>query len=80
MLEPVREMYRGFEILLLLRHVESGEIETTFFVNATTALAQQYARPARELTGTKLHPLEASAPITDQLVAARAAVDRLLAG
>jgi hypothetical protein len=79
MQEPVRELYRGFEILLLLRHVESGQIETTFFINPARAIAPQAAMLARELTMTTLHPSDSDTPITDQLDVARLAIDKLLA-
>jgi len=78
MQEPVRDVYRGFEILLMLRHIEEGSIETTLFINPTRSVPRELAQAARQLKHSKVHPLDAAAPITDQIEAAHRIVDDLI--
>lgn len=78
MQEPVRDVYRGFEILLVLRHIEGGRIETTLFVNPTVSTAPDLTQAAKQLGGSVLHAVEAATPITDQIEAAHRIVDELI--
>ena len=78
MQEPVRDVYRGFEILLILRHIEDGRIETTLFINPTGSTSPALAQAAKQLGGSVLHALDAATPITDQFEAAHKVVDELI--
>ncbi|WP_162600774.1 hypothetical protein [Paraburkholderia sp. C35] len=79
MQEPVRDVYRSFEILLVLRHIEFGSIETTLFINPTASTAPALAQAAKQLGGSVLHSPDAATPITDQIEAAHRVVDELIA-
>lgn len=79
MQEPVRDVYRGFEILLILRHIEDGRIETTLFINPTVSTPPALAQAAKQSGGSVLHALDAAKPITDQIEAAHKVVDELIA-
>jgi len=76
--EPVRDVYRGFEILLILRHVDDGRIETTVFINPTATTAPALVQAAKQLGSSVLHAPEAATPITDQMEAAHRIVDKLM--
>lgn len=78
MQEPVRDVYRGFEILLILRHIEFGSIETTLFINPTASTPPTLAQAAKQLGGSVLHAPDAATPITDQIEAAHRIVDELI--
>ncbi|WP_147329492.1 hypothetical protein [Paraburkholderia sp. DHOC27] len=78
MQEPVRDVYRSFEILLVLRHIDDGRIETTLFINPTVATPPALALAAKNLGGSVLHALDAATPITDQIEAAHRVVDSLI--
>jgi hypothetical protein len=79
MQEPVRDVYRSFEILLVLRHIDDGRIETTLFINPTVATPPELAQAAKNLGGSVLHALDAATPITDQIETAHRVVDNLIA-
>lgn len=78
MQEPVRDIYRGFEILLVLRHIEDGRIETTLFFNPTASTAPALAQAAKQLGGSVAHASDTTTPITDQIEAAHRIVDELI--
>jgi hypothetical protein len=76
--DPVRDIYRSFEILLVLRHIDGGRIETTLFINPTVSTPSALVQAAKNLGGSVLHALDAATPITDQIEAAHKVVDALI--
>ncbi|CAM2159124.1 conserved protein of unknown function (plasmid) [Pararobbsia alpina] len=78
MQEPVRDMYRGFEILLILRHIEDGRIETTLFFTPPPSAPPGLAQAAKDAGGSTLHPLDSVTPITDQIEVAHRIVDDMM--
>jgi hypothetical protein len=69
---------RSFEILLVLRHVDGGRIETTLFINSTVLTPPELAQAARGLGGSVLQALDAATPITDQIEAAHRVIDDMI--
>ncbi|WP_144150617.1 hypothetical protein [Paraburkholderia sp. BCC1885] len=78
MQEPVRDVYRSFEILLVLRHIDDGRIETTLFINPTSSTPPELAQASKQLGASVLHALDAATPITDQIEAAHRFIDHLI--
>lgn len=79
MQEPVRDIYRSFSISIILRHLDDMRIETTVFIDPTSSTPPNLASKASCWGGSVLHTIDAATPITDQIKAAHAIVDKIIA-
>jgi hypothetical protein len=79
MQEPVREVYRGFEIMLLLRHRETdGLVETVVFITPTSVLVDRESQAYADFGFSKIHDPSDEAPISSQMDEARRLIDMRL--